>query len=265
MADLADAGILFPAVPAGILFPTDLAGILFPADLAEMVTIGVADLADAGILFPAVPAGIPFPADPAGILFPADIVEPVTVGVADLADAGILFAAVPAGIPFPADPAGILFPADLAEPVTVGVADLGADGVAPLSVPDVFTELDLFTIEMVDVVGTVGVIPIYYGGDYDGLWDLECDDIGYIGNFDGQSESSDYEDPRDFYYDEWMDWFDFNAPDIYYGFSPEDGEAQLPVSKCTPVASVEETAAPVRLQQDLWGTSVSVADIDPDR
>ena len=31
--------------------------------------IGVADLADAGILFPAVPAGIPFPADPAGILF----------------------------------------------------------------------------------------------------------------------------------------------------------------------------------------------------
>ena len=53
--------------------------------------------------------------------------------------------------------------------------------------------------------------------------DPECDDIGYIGNFDGQSESSDYEDPRDFYYDEWMDWCDFNAPDESYGFFPEDG------------------------------------------
>ena len=46
----------------------------------------MADLADAGILFPAVPAGIPFPADPTGILFPADLAEPFTVSVADLAD-----------------------------------------------------------------------------------------------------------------------------------------------------------------------------------
>ena len=172
VADLADAGILFPAIPAGILFPTDPARILFPAELAEPVTVGVADLADAGILFPAVPAGIPFPTDPAGILFPAELAEPVTVGVADLADAGILF---------PAVPARILFPADLAEPVTVGVADVNAAG--------------LFTMEMADVMETVDGIPIYYGGDYDGLWDPEYDDIGYMGNFDGQSESSDYEEP----------------------------------------------------------------------
>ena len=59
-------------------------------------------------------------------------------------------------------------------------------------------------MEMVDEMGTVDVIPIYYCGDYDGLWDHECDDIGYTGNFDGQSESSDYEDPRDFYRDEWI-------------------------------------------------------------
>ena len=90
------AGIPFPADPAGILFAdlaepvtvgvADLvdAGILFPADLVEPVTVGVADLADAGILFPAVPAGISFLADPAVILFPADLAEPVTVGVADL-------------------------------------------------------------------------------------------------------------------------------------------------------------------------------------
>ena len=124
-------------------------------------------MADAGILFPPIPAGIPFPADPAGILFPADLAEPVTVGVADLANAGILFPAVPAGIPFPTDTAGILFLADLAEPVTVGVADLGAAGAAPRTVPDVFTELKLFTMEMAEVVGTVDGIPIYYGGDYD--------------------------------------------------------------------------------------------------
>ena len=37
------------------------------------------------------------------------------------------------------------------------------------------------------------------------------------------SESSDYEDPRDDYRDEWMEWCDFNGPDRYYGFSPEDG------------------------------------------
>ena len=46
------AEILFPAVSEGILFPPDPAGMPFPADLAEPVTVGVADLADAGILFP---------------------------------------------------------------------------------------------------------------------------------------------------------------------------------------------------------------------
>ena len=100
--------------------------------------------------------------------------------MADLADAGILFPAIPAGIPFPANPAGILFPANLAEPVTVGVADLDVAGAAPLAVPDVLTELEIFTMEMADEVGTVDCIPIYYGGDYDGLWDPECDDIGYM-------------------------------------------------------------------------------------
>ena len=160
LTDLADAGILFPAILAGIPIPADPAGILFLADLAEPVTVGVADLPDAGILFPAVPAGIPFPADPARILFPADLAEPVTVGVADLADAGILFPAFPAGILFPADPAGILFPADLAEPVTVGVADLDVAGTTPLAVPDVFTELELVTIKVADEVETVDGIPV---------------------------------------------------------------------------------------------------------
>ena len=73
---------------------------------------------------------------------------------------------------------------------------------------------------------------------------------------------SDYEDPRDFYRDEWLDSCELNASDGSYGFFPEDGEAQLPVSKCTPGTAVEEMATPVRLQQDSWDTSVSLADID---
>ena len=77
VAELADAGILFPADPAGILFPADPTGMLFPAD----------------------PAGILFPADPAGTVA-ADVAflanaDPVTMGVTDLADAGAVPLAAP--------------------------------------------------------------------------------------------------------------------------------------------------------------------------
>ena len=82
---------------------------------------------------------------------------------------------------------------------------------------------------------TVDGIPVYYSGDYD---------------------DSDYEAPRDIFYEEWVDCCDFNAPDGYYVFFPDDGEAQSPVSNCASVTSVEKTATPVRLQQDSWGASV---------
>ena len=96
----------------GTTSPTDPAGILFLADLAVPVTIGVIGLADAGILFPAVPEGILFLPDPVGMPFLADLPKPVTVGVAGLADAEILFLAFSEGIPFPTDPVELLFPAD---------------------------------------------------------------------------------------------------------------------------------------------------------
>ena len=108
-------------------------------------------------------------------------------------------------------------------------------------------------------MGTVDGILIYYGGDYDGLWDPECDDIGYIDNFLNRLTMRTL---GILLHDEWMDWCDFK-PDGSYGFFPLDGVAQLPVSKCTPVMAVEETATPVQMQQDSWGTSVSAADIDP--
>ena len=43
---------------------------------------------------------------------------------------------------------------------------------------------------------------------------------------------------------------------------PDDGEAQLPVTDCTTVMVVGETAEPRPLQQDSWDASASVADIE---
>ena len=53
----------------------------------------------------------------------------------------------------------------------------------PLAVADVFTELELVTVKVADEVETVDGIPVFYGGDYDGLWDPKFDDVGYILQF----------------------------------------------------------------------------------
>ena len=178
VAELADAGILFPAKPAGILFPAKPAGILFPAYAAGILF----PVDPAGILFPAYAAGILFPVDPAGILFPADpagILFPVDpAGILFPAyAAGILFPADPAGILFPADPAGILFPADPArtvtadvtfladtDPVTMGVTGLAYVGDVPLAVTDMaFPEVGLVCT---DVANEVDVTPGKCGDEY---------------------------------------------------------------------------------------------------
>ena len=57
--------------------------------------------------------------------------------------------------------------------------------------------------------------------------------------------------PRNFFYKEWVDWCDFSVPHGYYGFFPEDGEAQSPVTNCASVTAVEEVATPVRLHLSL--------------
>ena len=135
VADLADAGMPFSANPAGAV----TVGAAFLAN-AEMVTIGVTDLADAGIPFPVDPAGtvtvglagagIPFPADPSGA---------VTIGVASLADAGIVTVGVTdmadAGVEPLAD-AMMAFPADLAGVVTVGVTPLAETGMVTVGMAD---------------------------------------------------------------------------------------------------------------------------------
>ena len=66
---------------------------------------------------------------------------------------------------------------------------------------------------------------------------------------------------RDIAYEDWVEWWDFNALDGYCGVFPDDGEARLPITKCAPVMLVGERIAPVRLQQDSLDTSVSVVEI----
>ena len=72
-------------------------------------------------------------------------------------------------------------------------------------------------------------IPVYYGG---------------VLNY------SDYEDPLDIAYEAWVDWCDFDTPDRYCGFFPDDGEAQLPVTDWASVMVEGEMAEPIRLRQD---------------
>ena len=280
--------MLFLAVPAGILFPVgpDQVGTLSPTDPA-----GILSLADsAGILFPAVPTGMPFPVgpdqdgtlsptDPAGILFPAD-------------SAGMMFPAVPTEIPFavdpdidgtlsPIDPAGILFPAILTEfpvlmdPVvallppdptvfdTKSVVDVAIVEEVRLAVPDVFDSRAVVAMVWVDVVQTgegitmdcdadcdmrdprndfetVDGMPVYYGGDFN---------------------DSDCEDPRDLAYEDWVDWYNFNAPEGCCVDLPDKGEVRLPNAMGAMVMMVGEVAQPAHVRQDLLETSVPVMDI----
>ena len=245
------AGILFLAVPTGMPFPvgpdqdgtlspTDPAGILFPVD-------------SAGILFPVVPTEMPFPVGPDqdGTLSPTD-----PAGILFLADsAGMLFPAVPSGIPFPVDPdidgtlspidpAGILFPTVLTEfPVSMdpvvalwppgptafdtgGVVDIAVVGEVRPAVPDVFDSLAVVAMVEVDAVQTVEGIPMDNDGDCDirDPWnDFETVD-GIPVYYGGDFNDSDCEDPRDLAYEDWVDWYNSNAPVAqYYGCYGNDG------------------------------------------
>ena len=58
-----------------------------------------------------------------------------------------------------------------------------------------------------------------------------------------------------------MDWGDFETPDMYCGVFLDDGETQLPVTDWAYMMVGGEMAEPIRLRQDSWDASVSVADI----
>ena len=268
------AGILFPAVPAGILFPADPVGTLSLSDHAGMLF----PVVPAGILFPAGPdqdgtlsptdpAGILFPADSAGILFPAIPAEiPFPVGcdhdgtLSPTDPAGILFPAVVAEFPISMDPAGVLLPTDPAESDTVGVLDMAVVGEVLPAVPDVFVSPDLVAMVGVDAVQTVEGIPMDYDDDCDirdPRKDFETVD-GMPVYYDGEVNDSDCEDPRDLAYEDWVDWYNLNAPEGCCVSFPDDGEAWLAKSKCAPVMMVGEVAQPACLRQDSLDASVAV-------
>ena len=56
----------------------------------------------------------------------------------------------------------------------------------------------------------VDELPVHYGGD---LWNPDGSDFGYSVYYDDQSDLSDYEDPRDFFRDEWLESREFHMPD----------------------------------------------------
>ena len=283
------AGILFPAVPAGIPFtagPVGPVGTLSPSD-------------PAGILFPAVPAGIPFPAgpvgtlspsDPAGILFPAvsaGILFPAgPVGTLSLSDqAAVLFPAIPTGMMFPADPdidgmssptdsAGMLFPdrsalmnPDVALlPPDPTVFDIGSvvdmavvEEVLP-AVPDVFGSRAVVAMVGVDAVQTGEGIPM----DCDDRCDVQ-DLRNYFETVDGMPVyyGGDFndEDHRDLAYADWVDWYNFNAPEGCCVDLPDKGEVRLPNAMGTMMMMMGEVVQPARGRQELLGTSVPVMDI----
>ena len=101
-------------------------------------------------------------------------------------------------------------------------------------------------------------LPVYYGGD---LWNPDGSDFGYSDYFDDQAELSDFEDPRDFFRNEWLGLCEFHAPDRSYFAVPEVGKASSPVSGYTPGFDMEVLVTLVRLQQDSGDASVSAVDI----
>ena len=220
----------------------------FPADLAEPVTVG-------GILFPAVSEGILFPPDPAGMPFPADLAK-------------LNF--VSEGMLLPTDPGKLLSPADHVELCAVGVTDLdelselgtfaGKSEDEARSPPCCYVDdgIDFWDpVMMAKEFGCrVDELPVYYGGD---LWNPDGSDIGYSDYYD-QSELSDYEDPRDFFRDEWLGSCE-HAPDGSYFDIPEVGKASSPVSGYSPGIDMEVSVTPVRLQQDSGDAYVSAVEV----
>ena len=80
----------------------------------------------------------------------------------------------------------------------------------------------------------VDELPVYYGGD---LWRPDGSDFGYSDFYDDQSELSDYEDPRDFFRDEWLGSCEFHAPDgSYFAVQQDSGYAS--------VSAVDVTCSP---------------------
>ena len=159
--------------------------------------------------------GIPFPVDTDidGMLSPTD-------------PAGMLFPAVLTEFPVLMDPVVALLSPDLTVFDIGSVMDMAVIEEVRPAVPDVFDSRAVVAIVEVDAAQTgedipmdcdadcdmqdprndfetVDGMPVYYGGDFN---DLDC------------------EDPRDLAYEDWVDWYNFNAPEGCCVDLPDKGE-----------------------------------------
>ena len=87
--------------------------------------------------------------------------------------------------------------------VGISMAWMGED--APM---DCDSDCDCAERDILNEFETVNGMPVYYGGD---LYD------------------SDWEDPRDLAYVDWMDWCDFSTPEEYGVDLPDRNDTGLPL------------------------------------
>ena len=274
------AGILFPAVPTGIPFPVGPVG--------PDGTLSSSD--HAGILFSAVPAGIPFRAGPVGTLSPSDFgsVGPLgPVGTLSLSDrAGVLSPTVPVGEPSPVDPDDEtprgLVPAvwteflDGKDPV---VAQLPAElpGWDPGSGVDVDMAMDVRqavpnVIDRRAVVAMVSTISTTQMGEV-ALMDCDSDCVerhilnefetvnGMPVYYGGDLYDTEWEDPGDLAYADWVDWCDFSDSEEYGVDFPDMEDTGLPKAVDVTVMMVGELASPGNEHQERSSYSLPAADM----
>ena len=112
------------------------------------------------------------------------------------------------------------------------------------------------------VVAMVGIDAVHTGeespmdcDDDDGMWDPRNDFETVDGMpvyYGGDFSDSDCEDPGDVAYEDWLDWYNFNAP----------GDDRLPIALGSAVIMVGAAAQPAYVQRALLATSVPMLDIE---
>ena len=88
---------------------------------------------------------------------------------------------------------------------------------------------------------TVDLMPVYYGGDFN---------------------DSDCEYPRDLAYEDWLNWYNFNALEGCCVDPLEKGDDRLPNAMGSAVMTVGAVAQPAHVRQDLLVTSGPMMDIE---
>ena len=215
-----------------------------------------------GTLSPSDPAGILFPAVPAGKLFP---VAPDCIGTLFPTDhAGMLFPAVLTEFPVLKDPVVTRLPADPTVFDARSVVDVAFVGGVRPAVPLWFMAvlwlpwLGLMQCTLVRRFRWIVTLMVTCGilGMISRQW-TECLFIMVV-----ILMTQTVEDPRDLAYEDWLDWYNFNALEGYGVDLPEKGDDQLPSDMGSAVMMVGAVALPAHVRPDLLVTSDPMMDIE---